>query len=237
MSLTARQAKQPISEQQLQSLFDKKRLQHEQKHQEYVTMMKTRSKERTREFVKWVGLFSILFFSITLYHINWLWAPEIEGALKDSLIYYFRDDEFISQLFLSIYDDHKKMTHRTHLENIISTLRTTINVASTGTYIEEFGNLETVKCLLELLSTAQLTDRITTIYQQKANEEVENNLSKLAATTLTSFVKHFNQHPQIIDNLSYLILNQQEEKVVMFVSNGKTVVKNLLTFSKFLRRT
>nr|CAG4711684.1 unnamed protein product [Naegleria fowleri] len=225
-SLVSREVSKPtITEQQIQSAFEKKRLKHEQKQQEYETKMKNRSKERTREFVKWVGLFSILFFSITLYHINWLWAPEIEGALKDSLIYYFGDDEFITQMFLSVYDENKKMIHRTHLENIISTLRTTINVASTGTYIEEFGNLETTKCLLELLSTTHLTNRITNIYQQKANEEVENNLSKLAATTLTSFVKHFNQHPQMVDNLSYLILNHQEEKLGMFVTNGQAVVK------------
>ena len=72
-SLVSREVSKPtITEQQIQSAFEKKRLKHEQKQQEYETKMKNRSKERTREFVKWVGLFSILFFSITLYHINWL---------------------------------------------------------------------------------------------------------------------------------------------------------------------
>ena len=98
----------------------------------------------------------------------------------------------------------------------MATLRTSIRVANSGTFIQEFGTLQTCKCLLELVSTNQLTETIGQIYQQKVNEE-ENDLSKLAFVTLNSFLKHLTHHPEIINNISYLVLNGKEENLEMFI--------------------
>ena len=110
------------------------------------------------------------------------------------------------------------MTHRTHLENVMATLRTSIRVANSGTFIQEFGTLQTCKCLLELVSTNQLTETIGQIYQQKVNEE-DNDISKLAFKTLNSFLKHLTHHPEIMNNVSYLILNGKEENLEMFIAD------------------
>ncbi|EFC48332.1 predicted protein [Naegleria gruberi] len=211
-SLSSSEPEMKITQEQLKAALERKKLEQEQRIAHNKKQEKERRKERNREFFKWVGLFSALFFGIMVYHLAWLWAPEIEGALKDSLIYYFRDSKTLTQLFLSVFDESKKLTHRTHLENVMATLRTSIRVANSGTFIQEFGTLQTCKCLLELVSTNQLTETIGQIYQQKVNEE-ENDLSKLAFVTLNSFLKHLTHHPEIINNISYLVLNGKEENL------------------------
>ncbi|KAL9643704.1 hypothetical protein ABK040_016152 [Willaertia magna] len=193
--------------------------------------MKLFKKQRTKEMIKWLSLFSTLFFTITLYHINYLWKPEIEGELKDTFIHYLGNDYQLNQFFLNLnnlqlnMDENDKSLQnglqnslqkslkiklRTQLENLFSTLRTTIRVIqNSGTFLEEFGHLETLKNLFLLSTGFRLTDRLTGVYEQKMVNERENNISKLANEILVLFLKKFKL--KLENNFCFLILNEEEE--------------------------
>ena len=52
--------------------MERKRLEQEQQRLHREQQFKDRSKQRTKEMIKWLSVFTSLFLAITLYHLNWL---------------------------------------------------------------------------------------------------------------------------------------------------------------------
>ena len=67
----------PISAKQLEQAMERKRLEQEQHRLHREQQFKDRSKQRTKEMIKWLSVFTSLFLAITLYHLNWLVSTTI----------------------------------------------------------------------------------------------------------------------------------------------------------------
>jgi len=71
-SLPTSSSENPISAKQLEQAMERKRLEQEQQRLHREQQFKDRSKQRTKEMIKWLSVFTSLFLAITLYHLNWL---------------------------------------------------------------------------------------------------------------------------------------------------------------------